>query len=223
MNFVKFTLMLIFFVALAAPISASSLQDTPPPPFPPQAFPTPTLKTAPVTALALGSFVVRLGRTTLGEVVEEIGKGTIAHEGDASESTYWVCYSITKSQLREQLWLLSSGEMDGVKQVIYGVVSRIIPAGSPTGNCPELPHPFRAATLNSKIWLGTAVATFREKMGEPSLEQEGWLHYASEKELPGDPRAKEWRADMFYELGGLSVRMNEGRVVELWATFQETA
>jgi len=198
-------------------LSMSPSRFSPPPRFPLDVAPTPTLKSAPSSSLTLGSLVVVLAETTLDEAVRNVGVGSIAHQGDAGESTYWVCYSVAESRQKEGLWLLSSGEMGGPNHVIDAVVSALDPNTS-TDTCPELPKKFQPVTLNSGIWLGTTSARIRSKFGKPSLERDSWIHYHSRRGLPGDPRAKDFGTHMLYEYAGLSLRIDNGKAVELWAT-----
>lgn len=160
----------------------------PPPNFPLEVAPRPSLKHAPTSSLVLGAMQVTIGHTTLGEVLRQTKVGKITHQGDASESTYWVCFSNNSSTKSERIWLLSSGEKGGSNHTIYGIVAQVVTSNPSVGVCPELPKDFLPAKLNNGIWLGTSVSEIKKRLGKPSLQQSKWLHYASMRELKGDLR-----------------------------------
>lgn len=67
---------------------------TPPPESPFDAMPwKATMKSRPATGLGMGSLRVRLEKTTLDDVRRAASVGDIAHQGDAGESIYWLCYT----------------------------------------------------------------------------------------------------------------------------------
>src|SRR5579863_4413362 len=47
----------------------------------------------PSDGLSIGTLKVQLEQTTLSEVLRTVGSGSINHQGDASESIYWLCYT----------------------------------------------------------------------------------------------------------------------------------
>ena len=112
--------------------------------------------------------------------------------------------------------------MGGPEHVIHGVVAKVSSAALPATSCPSLPGHLRPVKLSNGLWLGAQVEEIRKKLGKPSLQQKQWLHYESQRELVGDPRAKDFGTDKVYERGGLSVRAVSGKVVEIWATKQTT-
>lgn len=210
---------LITILLMSAGVAPSAYSDgaISPPRFPFEVAPSPTLKSSPVSSVALGPVTIYFDKTTLGKALGKIKVGNISHEGDAGESVYWLCYSLTGPEGPERMWLLSHGEMGGPAHVISGVVAQVSSA-APAADCPELPPSLRPVRLDDKTWLGTPISAVLKKHGKPSLQREPWTHYESRRELPGDPRAKAFRAETFYELGSFSVRSQSGKVVELWAT-----
>jgi hypothetical protein len=197
--------------------------DLPPPPrFPLEVAPPPTMKFTAASSISLGSFVVVFDKTTLGEAIEQIKTGEIQHQGDAAESVYWLCYSIQTPAGWEQLWLLSHGEMGGKEHVIYGVAAKLSSLKLPTASCPELPKNLRPVKLDNGFWLRSKKKNIEQKLGKPSLQRNQWLHYQSQRELLGDPRAKDFGTDKIYEGGSFSIRVVKGEVVEMWATKQTT-
>ncbi len=195
---------------------AALSHQIPPPRFPLSEVPPATLNSVPASSVALGDLVVVFEKTTLAEAQKQIKLGRIDNRGDASESSFWLCYSISGSGSQEQIWLLSHG--GGDDHVIDGVAARISSTSVTANSCPELPAAFQAVRLDNKIWLHSPATEICKQFGKPSLQRGAWLHYESERELLNDPRAKDWGTDKLYEIGGLSVRIRAGKVVELWAT-----
>jgi len=152
--------------------------------------------------------------------MKQIKAGRIQHKEDAGESSYWLCYSIPTNAGWEQFWLLSHGETGGDDHVIHGVAAKISPYTPPSASCPALPDELRPVKLSNGLWLGSQLEEIRQKLGEPSLQKKLWFHYASKRELVGDPRAKDYGTDKIYERGSVSVCAIKGRVVEIWATKQ---
>jgi hypothetical protein len=206
------------FFLISAP-QAYSAELTPPPRFPLAVAPSPTLKASPVTSISLGSVVVVFDKTTLGEAKKQIKAGKIQNQGDAGESSYWLCFSIRTPEAWEQVWLLSHGEMGGDEHVIYGVAAKNS-SKKPPASCPELTDDLRPVKLNNGLWLGAQTEEITKKLGKPSLQQKQWRHYYSERELVGDPRAKDFGSDKIYERGSISVRAVKGKAAEIWATKQ---
>ena len=205
---------------LTASTQAYSANLAPPPNFPLEVAPKPTLKSTPASSISLGSVVVDFDKTTLGEAMKQIKAGRIQHQGDAGESVYWLCYSIRAEDEWEQLWLLSHGEMGGEEHVIYGVAAKILPSKPSAAACPELPAGLRPVKLNNGFWLGMKTDEIRKKLGKPSLESKGWLLYNSEQMFRNDPRAKAWGEHDWAVYGSLDLRVRSGKVVEMWATKQ---
>jgi hypothetical protein len=178
------------------------------------------MKFTPASTIRLGAVKVVFDKTTLGEAMKQIKSGKIQYQGDAGESAYWLCYSIRTTSGWEQLWLLSHGEMGGDEHIIQGIVAKASTSRPPTASCPELSENLRPVTLNNGIWLGIQTKEIRKKLGNPSLQKKQWLHFESERELVGDPRAKDFGSDKIYERGSVSVRAANGIIVEIWATKQ---
>lgn len=198
-----------------------SAEITPPPRFPLEVAPKATMKAAPASSIKIGKVSIVFDKTTLGEAIKQIKAGKIQHKGDAGESEYWACYSRRSSEIWEQIWLLSHGEMGGPEHVVGGVAARIS-SKKPSTSCPELPANLSQVQLDNGLWLGATTDEIKKKHRKPSLQQKQWLHYESEKELVGDTRAKDMGTDKIYERGGLSVRSVSGKIVEIWAMKQTT-
>lgn len=191
-----------------------------PPRFPLETAPTPTMKSAPVTSVRVGGATIVLDQTTLGDAKRDLNAGVILHKGDAGESMYWLCYSHKTAEGWEQLWLLSHGEMGGNDHVIGSIAARLSSSPLPTEKCPVLRGAPEPIGFNNRIRLGVKAEILKKALGKPSLAEKGWLHYESQRELVGDPRAKDFGAEKIYELGGLSARIRAGKAIEIWATKQ---
>jgi len=201
--------LLLAFIFLQAGIPAPALpQPISPPRFPLADAAPPTVKSAPSSKLLLGPVTVTFNKTTLSQAISQIGVGRIEHQGDAGESSYWICYSVNGPTRKERVWLLSHGEMGGPDHTIHGVAAQVVSSSAPDPSCPELPPNRRSLRLDSGIWLGAMSSEVRKRFGEPSLAKDSWLHYGSRRKFRG----------AFYEYGALSARINAGSVVELWAT-----
>lgn len=200
---------------------AFSADITPPPRFPLEVAPKATMKAAPASSIKMGKVSITFDKTSLGEAIKEIKAGKIQYQGDAGESEYWTCYSRRSGDVWEQIWLLSHGEMGGPEHVVGGVAAKIS-SRKPSASCPELSENLRQVQLDNGLWLGATTEEIKKKYGKPSLQQKQWLHYESEKELVGDPRARDMGTDKIYERGGVSVRSVGGKIIEIWATKQTT-
>jgi hypothetical protein len=181
------------------------------------AVPT-TLQRAPVSTLRLGGLGVALDSSILPAVLQAIGRGVVSHAGDASESTYWLCYSLGAPDTRQRIWLLSSGEFGGPEHTIHGVVGKAIDRAVASPTCPELPREFTPVALDVGLWVASREREARAKLGHPSLADGPWLHFMAQRELVGDPRAVAWGGGPYYENGSVSLRLRRGHVEELWAT-----
>lgn len=113
-----------------------------------------TLKVAP-SGFSLGHSHVRFEQTTLGDIVSLVGAGAIAHQGDAGESLYWICYTIPEAQQSGRVWILADGEMGGPEHHITGLSAALLPQATPTADCPALRSPFTAKTTQPECTDGT--------------------------------------------------------------------
>jgi hypothetical protein len=211
----RLSLALILVGVVSVPVTWA--QEPPPTSTLPDGAPT-TLKIPPVATLRMGSLVVTLDGSKLPWVKRTIGRGVVSHAGDASESTYWLCYSLGAPGARQRMWLLSSGEFGGPEKTIYGVVAKAIERAVASPTCPELPAEFTPVALDLGLWLASGERDARAKLGHPSLAGGTWLHFLASRELVGDPRAAAWGGGPFYENGSVSLRLVHGHVEELWAT-----
>jgi len=163
-------------VALASSIATCDAQ-TAPPPVPPDAFRNTkhTVATPLATQFSLGEFVVRMEETRLDAVRDAVGGGTVAHQGDAGESIYWLCYRNS----RRNLWIVSDGEMGGREHRVTEVVEELVSKDSGASvDCPEIAKKFEPVVLDRGICLGMTRKQAITALGPPSKSDGAWLIYS---------------------------------------------
>jgi hypothetical protein len=128
-----------------------------------------TLNVDPVQEMRLGSFVVKFEKTTLTEIRDALGTGSIEHAGDAGESHYWLCYSLPG----QRVWLISHGEMGGSEHALTGVHA-ISMKSTPQVNasCPSIPNRFQSISFYFG-WIGTDQQSLVKSLGQPSGKEGG--------------------------------------------------
>ncbi len=194
----------------------------PPPKFPRgEVAPNGTLKFKPATVLKLGNVTVQLEKTTLSEIQREAKTGVIGHQGDASESIYWLCYTVTNdSDPPQRLWVLSSGETGGNNHSVTGVVAaQGVENGGPEQSCPSLPTRLRPINTDRGIWLGTTKGDLEKILGRPSETRGDILSFGYEGKLRGNykrPGDKVEREVDWDEINRLTVRIKNDKVTFIW-------
>ena len=109
-----------------------------------------TLKLDPVQEIHLGNFVAGFEKTTLSEIRNAIGTGSIDHRGDAAESQYWLCYSQPGQRVR-----LVSSEMGGSKHKLTQVYAVSTNSASlENKSYPQLPKRFQPISFYFG-WIGS--------------------------------------------------------------------
>lgn len=200
------------------PLSGLALAQPVPPPRMQDDLGVPSLRVRPATRLSLGKFVAYFEETTLAKVRNWVGAGTIAHQGDAGDSMYWLCYTAAGADPPQRLWVMSHGEMGGPDHDVSGVAVEEIPrATSANTGCPALPPASMPVSLDRGFWLGATPEVLSLKLGKPSRVREDWLDFVYEGKVSGkDPFGSGETVD-FSELSSLSARVVSGRVVALHA------
>jgi len=192
-------------------IPLCALGDTPPPKYPFDAVTwDATLKAEPSLGLKMGPTYVRLEQTTLNDVRRTISIGDIAHQGDASESVYWLCYTNVTSTAVERLWIMANGEMGGSEHSITNITAQLLPKGSATKDCPALPRRFTPLSLDHHIWLQDSVSSILKKLGRPSYQKGRWWSFDYQGKVPGN-----CEGEGFDLVNSLLVETNHGRVRSL--------
>jgi hypothetical protein len=199
-------------LCLGLSLAASALAATPPPEVPFTDSPPGTLKESPATGITVAAIDVRFEKTSLTEVAGKLRLGTIAHQGDAGNSIYWLCYDIATREGRERLWVTSSGEMGGTEHLVTGISAQSLPGPDGTGDCPLLPGQLSPHLIGSSLWLGSSARSVTEHLGSPSLHRGAWQAYGFEGKVAGkcDP-------DGFDRTNWLYLRTETGAVTRLVA------
>ncbi len=162
----------------------------------------------PVTQLMMGSFKVELEETTLGQVIQAAGAGEIAHQGDAGESIYWLCFTGPN----ERIWIIADGEMGGADHRVGQIAAREVLGAKPKKDCPLLSSRLQPLRLDNSIWLGTARKQATHILGTPSHTDGSWQSYNYAGKVPGECSPKG-----FDLLNWLLLKTEGGKVVELRA------
>ncbi len=162
----------------------------------------------PVTHLMMGSFTVELEETPLRQVRQAAGNGEIAHQGEAGESIYWLCY--TAPDVR--VWIIAGGEMGGAEHRVGQIVAREIRGVQPTKDCPSLSSTLLPLRLDKSVWLGTTKEAATYDLGRPSHVDGSWQSYNYAGKVPGA-----CPPEGFDLLNWLLLKIEGGRVVELRA------
>jgi hypothetical protein len=76
-------------------------------------------------------------KTTLDEMLRQVGSGVMHRQGNAGEAIGWLCYTV--HPLKERLWIIASAEMGGPEQRITEI-SASYEISEPAQHCPELPN-----------------------------------------------------------------------------------
>jgi len=169
--------------------------------------------TPPSSAVMLGSFRLGFETTRLEEVRHAAGVGELAHQGDAGDSIYWLCYSASVNGSSQRIWILSSGEMGGPDHQITGVSAQLSRTFHVTPSCPALPARLTPIRLDSRLWLRSTEQEIGAALGPPSRQHAGWLFYDFAGKSPQKCE------DGFYDLtNALQVRMEHGLVTDLRAS-----
>lgn len=181
---VRISAIIISFVTVGYVYAAES-----PPRTPSSSINWPTLSSSkPTTGFKMGDFGIIYEETSLGEIKSKIGSGRIDHEGDAAESTYWLCYTVQQ----ERIWIMS-GEMGGSKHDVLNVAVKSGEFKAST-DCPELPVQFQPISFDHGLRVGETEYSVVKALGSPSHREGKWMSYNyTGKE---DQFCKPWGADV---------------------------
>ena len=164
----------------------SVLADTPPPNTPSLAGNWPaSMKTPPTRGVTLGKFSIGFEKTALADVLEAASRGFIAHQGDAGESIYWLCYTRVDTDISYRMWIVSDGEMGGGKHAVTMIAARRIADAKATEDCPLLPAKLQPVSLDVPIWIGTTDRDAERALGPPSHRQDMWRQFDYQGKVPG--------------------------------------
>jgi hypothetical protein len=194
--------------------NASSIAaGVPPPnsPFSEQSWKS-TLPVPPSSGVRFGTLRVEFEKTTLGDVQTVVGEGTIANQGDAGDSVYWLCYTVAANGRAERIWIVSSGEMGGADHEVTGVSAQLSNVGHGTASCPALPSRFLPARIDHHLWLRSSARDVEKALGAPSHSALPWLSFDFEGKIQGNCEGG------FDRINGLTLRVENGIVTGLQAS-----
>ena len=158
--------------------SVSAFAESPPPRSPFGAITwTATKREKPSAGMTMGQFQVKFEETTLDEVRGTTSVGRIAHQGDAGESIYWLCYTDVGANYVDHIWIIAHGEMGGSERRVTSVSAMRVTGGSASSDCPALPKAMSPVMLGTGIWLGESSIDIDKKLGAPSHKKGSWQSY----------------------------------------------
>jgi hypothetical protein len=213
-------MLLVAFLAAPSRICQSD-EFVPPPKYPGgDVIPSGTIKIKPATVLRLGKFSVQLEITTLSDVQEIMKAGLIQHQGDASESLSWLCYTVPLRPESQRVWI-SSSEMGG-GTIVDGVAAEQV-SGATINNkyCPLLPKKFRPIKLDHDIWIGINVVVLERILGKPLMIDGEVRIYDYNGKKKGMHKNFDDNTEMmadYDEISSLVVKVRNGKVISLWAS-----
>jgi hypothetical protein len=177
---------------------------------------SPTVSRDLVRELHLGNYVALFEKTSLREIRDKVGAGSLEHVGDAADALEWLCYSLPG----QRVWLVST-EMGGSNAALMNVIADAISPSAPLEpSCPTIPSTLRPLSLPFG-WIGSPVSVLRDSLGKPSGTRGDWLiYYFAGKESgpyqdPGDavPAMVDYDVSAYVE-----VRVQKGKVIALRAS-----
>lgn len=167
------------------------------------------------SGLKMGSFEVQFGKTTLAMVVRAVGYGEIAHQGDAGESIYWLCYTVENAKRDERIWIVAHGEMGGSEHAVTGISAQVLPATENNNECPTLPETLQPLSFGKKLWLGMPQEQALRILGNPSHQERSWWVFDYRGKVPGncEPDGFDISNSFSFEISnGFLVRIHAGQV-----------
>lgn len=173
----------------------------------------PTLKTDPLTSMRIGTFEVKLEETTLGDIINEVGVGSIQLTRETGESQYYLCYSLPDQH--EHIWLISHGEMGGPDHALTQVyaVSTTKPIRENV-SCPQIPARFQSISMKFG-WIGTTQKKLFASLGKPSGSKDGRLMFFYEGKTPGIYEGKSVEFDV---ISYVEVVIDDGKISSIYAS-----
>lgn len=148
----------------------------------------PTLKEKAINRFQMGPLKIELEKTNLKTILETLGRGKIDHQGDASASIYWLCYTIESenSSHSERLWIISHGEMGGEEHAVTEIKAVQLQRAQATSECPNIPAAYQQLSFNNGLWLGISEHDAMKFLGPSSYENELWRYYEYQGKVPGN-------------------------------------
>jgi hypothetical protein len=213
---------LLFLAASVIQLSANSsaaLAAGLPPPSVPEVFGSPAsnhVPKKPSVGLHMGAFKLVFEKTTIDEMLQQVGSGVMHAQGDAGEAIAWLCYTVRP--LKERIWIIASAEMGGPEHRITNI-SASYANGVPTQDCPELPNRLMPLSLDKGIWLGMAADDANRVFAVDAGHVTGdWATFEFEGHAPADVQDPSMCASTGYDVENwLVLKQRDRRIVELHA------
>jgi hypothetical protein len=166
--------------------------------------------------ISMGSFNVDLEKVSLGDVVTELLRGTVQHRGDAGASTYWLCYTVLRTNMKQRLWLISDGELGGTDHRITAVYATDLEKRvGATDDCPALPKQYAQLRFDNHLWLGASMSQIQKALGASPGASNGWWSYPYEGKTRDTENAKSSEFDV---TSSFKVRLSQGRITAISAS-----
>lgn len=139
----------------------------------------------PTTGLKMGAFIVQFEKTTLAMVRKAVGRGEIAHQGDAGASIYWLCYTAHSKKQTERIWIVAHGEMGGSEHAVTRISSETVGTNESEEGCPVLPGSLSPVSFDNGLWLGAQKERALKILGRPSSQKDSWWVFDYVSKVPG--------------------------------------
>jgi hypothetical protein len=124
-----------------------------------------------------GALHLTLETNTLADIEKAFG-GTIQHEGDAGDSTYWLCYAGAGAGGKPALFWFVSGEMGGSDHGILNIAMQPNPTGKVPEGCTAAPHDLTNIDFGIP-GVGAAIGDVASRFGDAKPDHDGLFHYAA--------------------------------------------
>jgi len=166
-----------------------------------------------VNSVAVGSFRIRLGQTTLAQVMSALGPSKVVETGDAGDYLARLCYQSADPSNPTYL-VLESNEMGGSEYVMGFQISRGDARRDADLPCAALQVGAKGIVVTPGLELGARQRRLLARFGPAQADSCGFVRYAHGRGL-GRTEADEWtelsvldlefRADTLVWLGAWKV------------------
>jgi hypothetical protein len=124
-----------------------------------------------------GSLEIKLEQTTLADVGKAFG-GTMRDEGDAGDSSYWLCYAGPDAGGAPSIFWFVSGEMGGSDHGILSVAQQPNPDGKVPEGCANAPAGLTGIEFDTP-GVGAPLSDVAAKFGDAKPDHHGHFGFAA--------------------------------------------
>lgn len=128
-------------------------------------------------AVTAGSMKIDMEKTTLDDVEKAFG-GKMQDEGDAGDSSYWVCYAGPDAGGAPSLFWFTSGEMGGSDHGILTVAQQPNPGAKTPEGCSPAPAALTGIDFGVPA-IGVALGDVTAKFGNAKPDRHGQFNYSA--------------------------------------------